>query len=673
MARHLAALVRSRLVDRDSLPTAARDLLVALGPAYVKLGQVLSTRVDALPPEWTSALAGLRDALPPEPWATVAPVLERALGAEAAGIAPVPVAAGSVAQVHRTRLADGRDVAVKVLRPGAGERIAANLTPLLGAARVAQRISRRARVLNVEGIVAELADLLQSQTDLREEARNYRRFSREFAGDETVRLPAVVDALSTADVLVTDFVEGVDPYDVAHLPLTPVQLARRFDELVDDMIFVKGLCHADLHPGNFFWDDEARVVLVDVGLVHRIDKEQRQHLWAFYSALLDGFEDFAAAYVVRHLTTVRNGGQVPEDVTDEVARLVRRHWVESSGRPAFGPMFVELLGVLGWHDLQLRPEHSRLFLTLATVEGYLFSLDPGYDTLENARRKRVEQAEYVAVPPQADELVFQGVATYSAAMFGDGRDARAAWAERDRFVLDTLGVADGTSFLDVGCGRGQLVAAAAARGARAVGVTISPAEHDVCQERGLDVLLTSWQDADRHLGHRQPRFQTMAAVEMDTHLGTLHESRVGLLDLRLARFFGWAHDHLEPGGRLLVQTLSVPGDLVRDEARRPEFERLSDLLPFTGFSTLPQMVAAADRWFTVEQVLDHSRDLLPTYEFWRDNVNRQLPSLRRVVRAETIVLVRRHLDTLIGLAESGTLRLHRLVLHARALEGRARG
>ena len=441
------------------------------------------------------------------------------------------------------------------------------------------------------------------------------------------------------------------------------QLARRLDGLVDTMIFVKGLCHADLHPGNFFWDDLARVVLVDLGLVHRIDKAQRQHLWAFYSALLDGFEDFAAAYVVRHLTTAADGREVTDAVTADVSRVVRRHWVESSGRPAFGPMFVELLGALGRHGLQLRPEHSRLFLTLATVEGYLFSLDPAHDTMENARRKRVEQAEYVCVPPEADDLVFQGVATSSAAMFGQGRDARSAWEERDRFVLDALDVGAGTSFLDVGCGRGQLLAAAARRGAGAVGITISPAEHEVCADRGLDVILSSWQDAARHLGGR--RFRAMAAIEVDAQLGTLYENRIGLVDLRLSQFFGWARDHLVPGGGLLVQTLSVPRDLVHEGARAAEFERLTDLLPVTGFSTLPQMVGCSDPWFTVEQVLDHSADLLPSFAYWRDNVNTRLPELRRVVRADRIMLVRRHLDTLIGLAESGTLRLHRLLLRAR--------
>ena len=673
VARRLPTLARAHRRHRDRLPLLVRDLLVELGPAYVKLGQVLSTRGDLLPAEWTCVLAGLRDAVPPEHWEAVAPALERALGAEVARVPHVPVAAGSVAQVHRVRLADGRDVAVKVLRPGTEARIVGNLALLRLAARAAGRVSRRARVLDVQGIVAELADLLLSQTDLQEEGRNHRRFGREFAHDRTVRVPGVVGELSTADVLVTEFVDGVDPYDVSRLPLAPGDLARRLDELVDSMVFVTGLCHADLHPGNFFWDDDARVVLVDLGLVHHVDEEQRQHLWAFYSAVLDGFEEFAAAYVVRHLTTSANGHEVPGTVTAEVSDIVRRHWVESAGRPAFGPMFVELLAVLGRHGLQLRPQHSRLFLTLATVEGYLFQLDPTFDTVENARRKRAEQAERARLPPAADALVCPGAGSYSAGLFGDGRDPRTAWAARDRFVLDALGVRAGTSFLDVGCGRGQLVAAAAARGARPVGVTISAAEHEVCRQRGVEAVLTSWEDADRHLAGRGPRFDTMAAIELDTHLGSLHENRVGLLDLRLARFFGWAHDHLAPGGRLLVQTVTAPASLVHDEEPGAEHRRLRELLPVTGFCTLPQLVTAADRCFSVEQVFDHSSDLLPSCSSWRDAVNRQLPQLRQVVPADDLLVVRRHLDALISLAESGTLHLHRLVLSARVPAGDATG
>ncbi len=237
-------------------------------------------------------------------------------------------------------------------------------------------------------------------------------------------------------------------------------------------------------------------------------------------------------------------------------------------------------------------------------------------------------------------------------------------------MLDALDVGPGSRFLDVGCGRGQLLAAAGQRGAEALGITVSRAEHEACTSRGLDVLLSSWEDADRSLGGRP--FDAIAAVEMDVHLGTLHESRVGLLDLRLDRFFGWAHRHLRPGGGLFVQTLSVPEALLHDPAHLDEFERLTDLLPWIGFSTLPQMVRCSDRWFSVEQVHDHSSDLLPTYRFWRDNVNRQLPALREVVRDEAIVLVRRQLDTLIGMAESGQLSLYRLLLRARDAPGPAR-
>jgi cyclopropane fatty-acyl-phospholipid synthase-like methyltransferase len=232
-------------------------------------------------------------------------------------------------------------------------------------------------------------------------------------------------------------------------------------------------------------------------------------------------------------------------------------------------------------------------------------------------------------------------------------------------VLDALRVGSGSSFVDVGCGRGQLLAAARERGAAVLGITVSSAEHEACTARGLDVVHSSWEDADRHLPEDGRVFDAMAAVEMDVHLGTLHENRVGLLDLRLQRFFRWAAHHLHPGGRLYVQTLSVAEELLHDPGSAAEYQRVTDALPWIGFSTLPQMIRCSDAHFSVEQVLDHSRDLVPTYEFWRDNVNRQIPALRQLVRDDTIVLIRRQLDTVIGMADQGTLSLYRLVLRVR--------
>ncbi|MFD2093624.1 AarF/UbiB family protein [Blastococcus deserti] len=640
---------------------------------------MLSTRTDVLPPHWARELAALRDRLPAEPPGTVEAVLARAYpgGFEArfAELTRRPIAAGTVAQVHRGRLASGEEVAVKILRPGVERELRANFAVLLAAARTAERVSRPARVLNLQGLVTELRDLLLSQTDLRHEARNYRRFARQFAADETVRIPRVHSDLCTAEVLVTEFVDEIGPYDIDKVRLAPADLARRLDDLVDRMVFVSGLCHADLHPGNFFWTADGRIVLVDLGLVHQLSTEERQHLLTFYSAVMDGFDEFAATYVLRHLTGATGGAGTGDDPSpaalQDLGAVVRTHWVDSGGRPSFSRMFVDLLHVLGAHGLQLRHRYSRLFLTLATVEGYEYSLDPGFDMLENARRKRVEEAEYVGIPPAADALVFQGFATYSTARFGNGADPRQAWAERDRLVLDALRVGSGTTFVDVGCGRGQLLAAAQERGAKALGITVSKAEHDACVARGLDVVLSSWENADRHLGQDGSVFDAMAAVEMDVHLGTLHESRAGLLDLRLRRFFRWAADHLRADGRFFVQTLSVPEELLHDPARAGEYERLTDALPWIGFSTLPQMIRCSDADFAVEQVLDHSEDLAPTYEFWRDNVNQQLPALRKLARDETIVLIRRQLDTLMGMADRGTLSLYRMVLRARREAGHA--
>jgi cyclopropane fatty-acyl-phospholipid synthase-like methyltransferase len=349
----------------------------------------------------------------------------------------------------------------------------------------------------------------------------------------------------------------------------------------------------------------------------------------------------------------------------DVGELVRKHWTESEGNPAFSSMFPEVLRVLTRHRLRFKHDYSKLFLTLVTMEGYLYSLDPAFDMLENARRKRVEHAEYASVGDEAHDLVFGEVGSYSAGRFSGAATPEDAYRGRNAFVLDTLGVGPGSFLIDVGCGRGQLLHAAKSRGARTLGVTISRAEHESCRSKGLECVLTSWEDFDLRDGDAYENADVITAIELDNHLATLHENRAGLLDLRLSRFFAWARAHLRDGGRLFLQSLAVPDALLHDERFNDDYERLSDVAPWLGFSTLPQLVRCSDPFFRLEQALDHSSDLLPTYELWRANTNRSLPQLRRLIGDESLVYLRRQLDTLIWLAERERLQLYRLVLKAK--------
>lgn len=673
--RRLPSLLHAASSDRSSLPVAVRRLLVDLGPTYIKLGQVLSTRRDALSPEWIAELAGLRDAVPAESADTVQAILARSYpdGVDSlfAEFSPTPLAAGAVAQVHTARLLTGERVAVKLLRPDVEEHLESDSTLLLFLASALQRVSRSARVLNMHGLVSELCDLLRSQTDLRSEARNYRLFRREFADHKTVLIPRTYDSLTRREVLVTELVEGIDPYDIGSLTEAPRALANRFDDLIDTMLYLKGLCHADLHPGNFFWSQDGRIVLVDLGLVHRISEEERNHLLTFYMAVLDGFNDFAAGYVVRHLTAPTQAGRkdegIPEAAIADMRHALRTHWEESNGRPQFAAMFRDLLRVLATNSLQLRHNYSRLFLTLATVEGYLYSIDPGFNMLDNARRKRVEAAEYVGIPVSVEALAFADFGTYSTAMFQGSEDAQGAYAQRDQFILDSLHVDCETTLLDVGCGRGQLLKTASARGANAVGITISRAEYQACLEEGVAAVLTGWETADQHLA-KPERFDAMTAIEMDPHLSTLRENEAGLAALRLERFFGWARSRLTDDGKLFLQTLSVSESFIQGADHREDFLRFTKAVPWIGFSTLPQVITCSDPFFAALRIFDHSEDLMPTFAFWRDRINRQLPAIRALTNNdELVVILRRQIDALIGLADGGQLQLYRLVLKARSM------
>ena len=247
-----------------------------LGATFIKFGQILSTRPDLLGPGYIEPLSKLQDQVAPAPWKAIAAVLEAELPPEARArltrIDPVPVAAASVAQVHRAELDTGEVLALKIQRPGVHRLVHGDLSILGFWARLVSLIPSL-KPLSLPGSVERFGVALAAQLDFRAEARNNRRFAQMFAGWDGLSVPRLHDALCTERVLTMGFVVGVKGSEPDKVGGDRARLARLGADAILKMVFTDGFVHADLHPGNILLTDDGRVVFVDLGLVAEIPPE----------------------------------------------------------------------------------------------------------------------------------------------------------------------------------------------------------------------------------------------------------------------------------------------------------------------------------------------------------------------------------------------------------------
>ncbi len=256
---------------RYSQPEHLRLALEELGPTFVKLGQILSTRSDLLPLAYTAELAKLQDAAVPVPTDVIMQTLAEELGGAGAfdRFDGRPLASASIGQVHTARIGDD-EVVVKVRRPAAVETVSRDLEILQSLAATASRHSELARGYDLVGIVQDFSRTLRAELDYLTEAANAERFARSFAGDPQVHIPVVYRTTTTPRVLTLERVHGMKIDDLQALDAAGIdrrELAVRATGVLCQMVFEDGLFHADPHPGNFFVAPDGSLAVIDFGMV----------------------------------------------------------------------------------------------------------------------------------------------------------------------------------------------------------------------------------------------------------------------------------------------------------------------------------------------------------------------------------------------------------------------
>ena len=431
-----------------SMPPATRAI-TALGPAYIKFGQVLSTRPDVVGEELATQLRVLQDRLPPFPTREAKEEIERELEIpveEVFAEFSEPVAAASIAQVHRARLAEsGREVAVKVLRPGIERAFRRDIDAFYFAARVVSLLAPQARRLRPMDVIAHFDGVVQGELDLRLEVAAGAEFAANTADDEGFRLPEILFFLSSRRVMTQGWVDGIpfgDPEAIEAAGFDRAELGERVLAFFLKHALRDGYFHADMHQGNLKVGPDGAIVAYDFGIMGRIDEYTRR----VYAEILFGFirKDYRRVAEVHF-----EAGYVPADRDiDQFAQALR-----AVGEPIFdmdatqismGRLLSHLFEVTDRFGMETRTELILLQRTMVVVEGVARVLDPRIDlwaTAEPVVRGYVERQ----VGPRAVLRTLRDNGRAAADLFADFPEfARAAEAVAGQLANGGLKLSDET-------------------------------------------------------------------------------------------------------------------------------------------------------------------------------------------------------------------------------------
>ncbi|HEY5883322.1 MAG TPA: AarF/ABC1/UbiB kinase family protein [Pyrinomonadaceae bacterium] len=370
-------------LSANSRPVHLRLALEELGTTFIKLGQILSTRADLLPPDYLAELTKLQDAAPPVPFEAIQEALIAELGQPIENIFaefnPEPLAAASIGQAHAATLPDGTEVVVKIRRPGVVEQVNEDLEILKELASTASRHWEFADQYDLVGLVDEFSQTLRSELDYIREGHSAERFAHNFANDPRIHVPRIFWETTTSRVLTLERIRGIKINDLVGLDEQGTDrcwLAKYATNVVLEMVCEDGFFHADPHPGNFFIEPNGAIGLIDFGMVGVLDERTQERLAELLiginqqdaDRLVDVFVDLGVTRKRIDRASVRR----------DVEHLLSTYLGVPLGELKITDLLNDIFSAMRRHHMHLPSNLALLFKTVIMVEGLGVNLDPDF-------------------------------------------------------------------------------------------------------------------------------------------------------------------------------------------------------------------------------------------------------------------------------------------------------
>ncbi|WP_200530988.1 AarF/ABC1/UbiB kinase family protein [Halorubrum sp. LN27] len=373
------------------------DILLTLGPTFIKLGQILSTRPDILPPAYIEVLEGLQDDVPPAPWEESKTVLEDELGPVGETFDDFdrdPISGASLGQVYTARY-EGTDVAVKVRRPGIESLVEADLRTIRWSIPLVRQFIGSGRAFSLENLADEFAKTIREEMDYKREREMLEEIRANFADEDRIRIPTAFEAVSGPRVLTMEYVPGTKISDVDALDEAGHErnaIAETLQEVYLQMIIEDGVFHADPHPGNLAVDDAGAVIFYDFGMAGRVDPFIQEKIVDFYVAVarqdIDGILD----------TLIAMGTLSPEADREVMGNVMELAIADASGEDIeqyqVNQIIEQVESTIYEFPLRLPPNLALVLRVATVVEGVCVTLDPEFDFISTATEYLKEEGYY---------------------------------------------------------------------------------------------------------------------------------------------------------------------------------------------------------------------------------------------------------------------------------------